>query len=327
MVAKKALFLRFSSLGDIIISNYYAMVIKRRHPDWHITWLCDSLYAPLLREQSWVDSVIGWDRKSTGNTGFLRTLRQVRAAKFDIIIDMHSTDRSTFFVSLSGIPLKYGRKNNKIPFNVYTGDICDLKAAEDSILNCPRYLEPGAPSPAAEYLFAGRTSSPVLILAIGASYAKKQWPADSWVGFARLAAAKDFCLVLVGAGADEERASRAIEACVGPGRVANMVGRLSLTELVQVIDKGDLVITGDTGPLHIAKALGVPAIGLFGPSLVEKGYMASLYRVFYSDCREVGCGNWRCAAPCLGSIAPETIMDCVEDFFAEKLVSLNVGAD
>ena len=73
---QKVLFLRFSSLGDIIIANYTAMRIKEKHPEFNLTWIADSLYADIVRAQPWVDDVIEWNRKNTGNRGFYEILHK-----------------------------------------------------------------------------------------------------------------------------------------------------------------------------------------------------------------------------------------------------------
>lgn len=95
---QNVLFLRFSSLGDVIFANYTAMRIKEKNPDFRLTWLVDSFYADIVRTQPWVDDVMVWDRKRTKNRGFLEILRQVRRRRFDILVDMHTSDRTSLFL-------------------------------------------------------------------------------------------------------------------------------------------------------------------------------------------------------------------------------------
>lgn len=325
MRGKKALFVRFSSLGDVIMSNYYAMLVKQIYPDWHITWLVDSLYAPVVRTQPWVDSVIEWDRKNTGNTGFFKILRRVRRARFDVAIDMHSTDRSCCFVCLSGIPIKYGDRNSSIPFKIYARDLHgSLLKNNGDIAGCPSYLTVGVPTERMLALFAEENSPRrLIILAIGASYEKKRWPTDNWIQFARLAAEKGYRLLMVGEGHAEQRMAQEIEEALKPVRVINMVGELSLSELIYVISRGDIAVSGDTGPLHIARALGVPVVAMFGPSRVVGKYMESFYRTLFASCDELGCARWTCQKPCLETIRPERVFSSVEEYFDETEVRKN----
>lgn len=317
MIKKRALFLRFSSLGDVIMSNYCAMSVKQKHPEWELTWLVDSFYAPLVRNQPWVDSVIEWDRRETGNLGFLKILRQVRRSKFDILIDMHGSDRTTLFSCLCGIPVRHGSMRKKLPLKVYTNTIYP-ELFSGGIEKCPSYLVAGPLSERAASFFGDSAPARTLILAIGASYEKKRWPLESWLDFAKRASGKGYRLVLVGSGGDEEEMAGRLAARLAAESVINTVGKLSVAELVQVIGQGDFCVSGDTGPLHIARALGVPTIGMFGPSLVGKSYMEGLHKVFFSSCPELGCARWQCGKPCLGTIAPDSIMSCIDDYFAEK---------
>lgn len=74
----KKVFLRFSSLGDVIFANYSAMRIKEKHTEFHLTRLTDSMYAGIVRAQPWVDEVMEWDRRSTGNSGYIEILKKAR---------------------------------------------------------------------------------------------------------------------------------------------------------------------------------------------------------------------------------------------------------
>lgn len=312
MLSKRVLFVRFSSLGDIITSNYYAMKIKQKHPEWHLTWLADSQYAPLVRMQPWVDAVLEWDRKKEGNRGFLKVLHTVRAKKFDILIDMHGSDRTAFFTLCSGIPEKYGPKHAWIPIKLYdSNDFSLLMDGVDEMYLCPKYLFAETSEKKINALVRNGAET-VLILAIGASFKKKRWPIQSWIAFCRLCAAKGWRAVLVGSGEEEAASAREIVDAAGDRNVIDLVGKLSVLELVQTIDAGDIMVAGDTGPLHIARALGIKTIGLFGPTLVEKNYMAHLSQVFYSDCEHVECENWDCGKPCLETILPQTVFTCAE---------------
>lgn len=315
MPQKNVLFVRFSSLGDIITNNYYAMKIKEKHPDWHLTWLVDSLYAPLVRIQPWVDSVIEWDRKNTGNAGFLKILRKVRAEKYDLLIDAHGSDRMAFFSFLSGASEKIGLKHDWIPFKIHdSNDFSSLLDDKDKMYLCPKYLFSGESKD--EAYTADEKHKKILILAIGASFKKKRWPVQSWIAFCRLSAEAGWRMILVGSGEEEVQAAREIIKAVGSEQIVNLVGGLSILELVQTIDTGAIMIAGDTGPLHIARALGIKTIGLFGPTLVEKNYMDHLSQVFYSDCADIECENWDCQKPCLETISPQTVFACAEELLA-----------
>ena len=79
------------------------MRIKEKHPEFHLTWMTDSMYAGIVRAQPWVDGVIEWDRKNTGNRGYREILKKVRRMGFDILIDMHGSVLCSLFSLLSVI--------------------------------------------------------------------------------------------------------------------------------------------------------------------------------------------------------------------------------
>lgn len=309
---KRVLFLRFSSLGDVIISNFSAMKLKERHPDWNITWLVDSAYAGLVRYQPWVDDVIEWDRRKDGNIGFLKVLKEVRLRRFDILLDMHHSDRSSFFSLLSGIPLRYSSRR-RFPFahNRYSFD--DIWDVGQKLSSCSRYLYSPPPSDRIRSLLKRGPAGRSLVLAIGASYAIKRWPVKSWIGFCMGASRAGYFLYLVGDGRDEVKSAEDITTAVRSDRLVNLVGKLSISELVQVINETDTTISGDTGALHIARALGKSVVGLFGPNVLDHNYISSLSNVFYCKCPDLGCKNWQCDKACLETIQYSEVLDGVNE--------------
>lgn len=304
MAGKKLLFLRFSSLGDVALANFTAMKIKEAHPDWHLVWLVDSNYAEIVRAQPWVDEVMEWNRDRDGNAGFVRVLREARERKFDILVDMHNVDRSSIFSLFCGIPVRYA-DGKRLPFahNRHSFDgLCDMN---ERLENCRRYLY--APNEAEVPVTFKNCieKGPAIAFAIGASKVKKQWPAERWIELCGLVSGAGMRGVLLGHGKYERRKSEEIEAACPD--VLNLTGRLSLTELVSVIDGCAAAVSGDTGTLHIARALGKPSVALFGPTLIDRDYMGSLGCVLYADCPELDCKNWECGKDCLETIGAEDV--------------------
>ncbi|MDO5114987.1 MAG: glycosyltransferase family 9 protein [Synergistaceae bacterium] len=317
LTAKKVLFLRFSSLGDVIIANYTAMKIKEAHPDWHLTWLTENVYADIVIAQPWVDSVIAWDRKNGGQREYLKIIKEVRRAQFDILIDMHSTDRSSLFSLLSGISVRYGCERH-YPFVHTTFDFRAFAGDEICIGDCPKYLYSDAVLPE-EFSFLSDKSRKTLALPIGASYAKKQWGVKRWTEFCSFCADNGLRMILLGSGEEEAETARKIESSVRSHLLVNLVGKLSLKELVQLIDQTDAVVSADTGAAHIARALGIPTVVMFGPTVIEeRSYMASLKNIFKTTCPDVGCKRFDCPKPCMETIEAASVMDCVKKIISER---------
>lgn len=291
---KKVLFLRFSSLGDIIIANYSAMRIKEKHPEYELIWLVDSIYSDIVRAQPWVDGIIEWDRKNTGNRGFLKTLQNVRRMGFDILVDMHATDRSSLFSFLSGIKKRYALHRH-FPLAHTDFGLDDLLDSSLKISSCPSYLT--VPETESSSSITRKEGYKYIGLAIGASTPRKRWSVSRWIEFCRLALEEEYCLYLFGGGSDESDMADEIVAAAPSSNIINMVGKTTMLSLIALINEMDVVISGDTGAMHIARALGIPVVGLFGPTrpcVDTENYIESLGEYFeceYSsaDAREKSC--------------------------------------
>jgi heptosyltransferase-1 len=94
----------------------------------------------------------------------------------------------------------------------------------------------------------------------------------------------------------------------------NLVGDLEILETSAVASLCDAVLGGDTGLLHIANSVGVPSVGLFGPTLPEQVGLAGLDKCFISPCKETGCQWWDCPKKeCLGLIDPKRVSEALLD--------------
>ncbi len=306
---KKVLFLRFSSLGDIVIANYSAMMIKKKHPAFHLTWMTDALYAGIVRAQPWVDDVIEWDRKRTGNRGYCEILRKVRHMGFDILVDMHATDRSSLFSLLSGIPKRYAEHGYNWPLAHTNIGLGGLLGDCPNIGTCRKYLY----TPTLNNDIAGlcRKGYKKLGLAIGASSVVKRWPVRRWIEFCSIASDAGYDMFLIGNGQDELEAAETIISEVGSRHVINVVGRTSITDTVALTAQMNVVVAGDTGIMHIARALGIPVVGLFGPNqpMVGEEYMKSIGLLYFCECPDRGCQKKECSRQCLEDIPASVVWD------------------
>lgn len=300
----KVLFLRFSSLGDIIVANKTAKRLKEEHPDWQLTWLTDKSFAPLVQCQPWVDNVLEWDRKNTGSRGFLKIIRKIRHLKFDILIDMHSTDRSCLLAFLSGIPTRCG-VHYHLPFchNVY---------GLDSFIDSSK-------SSNGKYLFSDHRALPyelkeiqesirLIAIAVGASYEKKVWPVANIVEYIKKMSGENTSFVLLGSSQKEIADAEKIVAATKGLNIINLTGKTSLLSFVAAIDRIDLLVSPDTGASHVADALNKKVIVLFGPFYNElcRGIFKNQ---ILAKCNNLGCENIHCPKQCMETITPEEVAE------------------
>ncbi|MDO4988834.1 MAG: glycosyltransferase family 9 protein [Synergistes sp.] len=307
--SKTVLFLRLSSLGDVILANRLAMRVKEKHPDWHLTWFTEKTYEDIVASQTWVDAVIAWDRKNGGTREYIEHIIDIRKRKFDILLDVHTSDRSSFFAMLSGIPVRYGFKFH-YPFAHTTYNFTPFIGDDRNFDNMEKYL--CTPNVSLENILPHfNRGTKILALSIGASYEKKQWGAVRWSEFCRLAAEEGIGMILLGQGRSEEECAAEIAKNTASPLLSNLVGKLNMKQLIKIIDLCDMTVSGDTGSLHIARALGKPVAAMFGPTTLAMDYTASLKNVFRTTCPDSGCGHYDCKKPCMETIQAKDVFDCV----------------
>jgi heptosyltransferase-1/heptosyltransferase-2 len=152
-----------------------------------------------------------------------------------------------------------------------------------------------------------------IILLPGARWCNKRWPVENFVELARhlFQFGPEFRLAILGSA--DDRASGAAIAAVDPARCIDLTGRTSLPEMVEWVRFAELIITNDTGPMHVAAALKKPVVALFGPTNPDGtgpyGQRQNVLQDIHLPC--VPCLKGYCAYPeplaCLRSITPAQV--------------------
>jgi len=235
-----------------------------------------------------------------------RFARVLRARRYDLVIDLTDSDRSALLARLSGAPVRLGynsegRWRGRLYTRIVEADRFGmhqvryhLKATEALGLTGPPpaptlMLSPDARSAADRLLKeAGLDAArPLVCLHPGARWWFKAWPAERFAALADLIQAETPAQVLLLGGEQEGGAAgRIAESMKTPFR--SLVGRTGLKELAAVLARAALLVSNDNGPMHMAAALRVPVIGLFGPSDPALwGPWGDGHRTFYKglDCR------------------------------------------
>ena len=286
----RVLIVKPSSLGDVVDAVPVAVALKEAFPAVEVHWLAGRPYAELLAAQPSVDRVLVFDRRRWGGWGFWRhrvewrtLVRQLREAGYDVAIDLQGLARSALLTRASGAPARVGlssaRECARLAYTVTVGPREPEVHAVDRYLQVLRALgvaPPGearfglaVPQEAGEQvearLAAEAVSGRFVCLAPGARWESKRWPVERFAELgARLAEAQGVEVVVVGA--EEDRAlARVIAERVGP-TARDWTGRTTLVELAALLERSALVVTNDSGPMHLAAALGTPLVALFGPT-------------------------------------------------------------
>jgi heptosyltransferase I len=270
-----------SGIGDVVHGLPVAVALKRDRPSREIVWVAESVPAQILEHHPAVDEVIIF-RPESGPRGVYDLWRTFRARpKCDLTLNMQRYAKSIFPTYLSGAPVRVGlapsrtRDGVRFVHTQYTPG-GEWRHTQDLFLEFLDAVGVARPEPlkwditlteeeesTAETFFSVSESATVVGLVLGTASPAKDWPADRYVSLARsLEAEFGFGVLLLGGpGKAEQATARAI---LDDGGGTRSALSNSVRQLIWSIRGCDLIISPDTGALHIAHAMGIPVIGLFG---------------------------------------------------------------
>jgi lipopolysaccharide heptosyltransferase II len=332
---KRILVIKLGALGDVILAGPSLRMIRKKFPEAHLSLLVESRFSPAVSRCPYLNEVIPVDRQKLRSwLGLAKLAKRLRREGFDISVDFQNTKRTHFLAFLAGIPGRYGFRRGLLGFLLNHPDL-NFKEAASPVRHQFRVLShlginqleeelelwPDSESDAevAEWFQKrGMTLNGKTVgLAIGSSprWATKRWPIEQFRSLAEHLVKKQGCrVVLIGSGEDEVLAETF--STNGNG-ILNLVGKTTLRNLLSVIKQLNVLVTGDTAPLHIAGALGVRTVALFGPTDPRrhlppgKGITPLVRHLRCQPCYKGTCQNSEELA-CLKRITTEEVLDAVE---------------
>jgi heptosyltransferase I len=340
----KILILKPSSLGDVIQAVPVLRLLKLHFRDAEIFWWIDSALAPLLEGDPDLTGLVRFERRRWASPvhwpEMLRSIRWMRSQHFDLVIDLQCLARSAAFAWLANgkflIGLDEVREGARGFYDFAVRRATFHTHAVDWYLSVLPPL--GVPVhdhfvwlPERPAVAAGvkrkwfgeksilETPSSILhprwiILQPGARWANKRWPAENFAELVRLAANKIPAARFAILGDAGDQPLGEIIARAFPERCRNQCGETSLPEMVEWLRLGDLMVTNDTGPMHVAAALGKPVIALFGPTEPRRtgpyGQLENVLRIDLpcSPCFKDDCA-WKNPNECLNAISPAVVFE------------------
>ncbi len=283
---QRILMLRPSALGDVCRTAPVLASLRRRFPDATIDWLVQDSYADAVRSHPALDSVVLFDRN--GLRAFWRPrawmdlgrwLATLGRAGYDLVFDLQGLGRSGLFSLCTRAPRRVGFRDARefgwVGVNVHvergrSPHAVDqmLHLVESQGVPPVRDLRLQPPPESIESWAALRrdlgAGGPYAVLAPTSRWRCKQWPAPRWAELAArlLSERRVERVMVVGAPGEESqtRWARSVERCV------DLCGRLRVGETMAAIRDASVLAANDSAPLHMAVGLGVPYVGLFGPT-------------------------------------------------------------
>jgi lipopolysaccharide heptosyltransferase II len=285
----KILILKPSSLGDVVHALPVLRLLKLHYPAGEIFWWLESSLVPLLAEDPDLTGIFAFQRRSwstpTQWPGVLSGINAMRRQRFDIAIDLQGLARSGIFTWLANADLSIGMDNPREGAREGAHLFYDILAPRAPVGThaVDRYLAvlprlgvpvhqnfqwlPERPQLAAIVREKWRLNGGRWIALLpGARWDNKRWPSENFAELSRyLAALSPEIKIAILGGASDRPLGRAI-AEADPGRCLDLTGQTTLLEMIEWLRLSEIVITNDTGPMHIAAALRKPILALFGPT-------------------------------------------------------------
>ena len=339
------LMVKLSAIGDVIHTLPSLTALRRLYPDAHITWVVEEAAQDIILHHPYLDEVIIFRRKNW-MTDFKRgewqsVRRDVRSflallhsRRYDLVIDFHGLFKSAMVVLASGGKRKLGYDswqelsglflNEKIPEDMN-------KHAVDRYLDFPRYL--GATVGQAEFILPIHSDAQAGCLALQNAFSLKKnnyiavnpialWKTKLWDNqkFAELAdmIQRRLQIPVVFTGRDKESFDTITSKMTTKG--INIGGRTTLMELACIYKDALAVISTDSGPMHLAAAVGTPVIALFGPTdPARTGPYGTGHTVIRAGLSCSPCLLKKCSTKqCMEDILPEQVFAAVEKMLPRK---------
>jgi heptosyltransferase-1 len=342
----RVLIVRLGALGDVVHAIPVAAALRRAYPHARIDWLVSAKHREILDLVPVIDRrLVVNDRPSTGSgqtadpaggTSLVAAVRELRRARYDIAIDLQGLIKSALLARLSGAPrvlgfsASYAREGLARLFYTDVHDpgrgglydaretrhVVDINLGVLALLGITGVraefpLE--TPSSAAARTIVEQTGGRYALLNPGAAWPNKRWPPDRLAAVAvELRERHGVASVVLWGPGEESLAGEVVAAARG---AAVLSPKTTVGDLVAMARGAALMVSGDTGPTHIAAAVGTPIVGLYGPTRpVRNGPMSPLDITVSRDaiCQCHHLRRCRLARMCLLDIAADEVIAAVE---------------
>lgn len=335
----KTLIIRLSSIGDIILASPLVRILRKKFPAAVIDFLLKSEYAELMRHNPHLSNIIEFDPQA----GFkhLRALRRwIRQKRYDLIIDIHGNLRSNFLRRGNSrsvvvkkqriarfllINFKWNVYRSTLPVAVRYLETLDSYGIQDDGEGLEIFVPQEISDRVCQQLQKAGLDPvrPTVGMCPTARHPTKMWLPDRFAELALLLLREENANVLLFGGKDDRARCGQIEEQVlekaeGRGALLNLAGTFSIIETAAVMDLCDVVVTNDSGLLHLAAARKRRVVAIFGPTVKEFGFfpfgtqstVVERKGLYCRPCSHIG-----------GAKCPESHFRCMKDISVEEVLS------
>jgi lipopolysaccharide heptosyltransferase I len=271
------LIVRLGALGDIVHAVPAAAALRAAHPDAVIDWVVDARHREFLDLVTVIDRTFVLEKPTL--SGWIDVTRRLRAGRYDAALDLQGLLKSAVLARASGAARVLGfsifhlREKTARPFYSDSVDaegghvirknlrLLEALGIHDDQIRFPLAM---IDSPAAAEVLAQAAGAPVALINPGAGWPNKRWdPRRFGEVAAFLRDVRGFAPFVLWGPGEDVLARTVVDASSGAARLAPATG---LADVVALCRGAALMISGDTGPLHLASAVGTPIVSIFGPT-------------------------------------------------------------
>lgn len=329
------LIVKLSAIGDIIHALPVSYALRQKYPDAHITWVVEPTGLEIVQHNPCVDEIVLFQKKAFKTLhGFKENFKPLRQRlherSYDVSIDLQGLFKSAAVVLAAGAKRRIGCADMREGSGLISHPVrgrhssghivdrnldaaaalgCDVEHAVFPIENTPEEIQSAA---VLLQRYGIDEDSRFVVFAVGTNWPNKCWAPSYFAELADLLEQFGIKVVLAGFGADDEQRAVSVVNNSQRGDIVNLVGMTSLMQTAAIMRRACSVVGGDTGNLHMAAALGRPAVMLMGPTdPARNGPYNQRYNVITAGHECDGCWKRRCRKniDCLSVIKPETVLE------------------
>jgi len=319
----KFLVVRFSSIGDIVLTTPVIRGLKQQVEHAEVHFLTKKSYFDVVKHNPYIDKIHLFDKD------FSELVETLKLEFFDYIIDLHHNLRTTRLRNALGIPSFSFNKLNRekwVMVNFKRNILPDVHIV-DRYMDCVKIFDVKNDGKGLDYFIApedevnlsalGLEVNNYTAIVIGATHATKRLPNEKIIEICKKIEGK---IVLLG-GPDDMENAKIIEQAVTDERLVNTCGQLKLNQSAFLVQKARVVITHDTGLMHIAAAFKKKIISLWGNTIPEFG-MVPYYPIEGSEIIEVKGLKCRPCTKIGFKTCPKRHFKCMNEIDVEKIVRI-----
>jgi len=290
----KILLIQTAFIGDVVLATSVLEKLHKFYPQADIDALVRKGNESLFTSHPFLHKVLVWDKQNSKLSNLLKIAKQVRSAKYDVVINLHRFASSGLIVFLSGAKERIGFDKNPFSF-------CYTKKVKHIIGNGKHEVERNGeliayltdnskemprlyPQPSDEDAVKLYTGSPFICIAPSSVWFTKQFPAHKWIEFIKSIGNK-YSVYLLGAVSDNALCEQ-IKLATASNKVTNLAGKLSFLQSAALMQHAAMNYVNDSAPMHLASAVNAPVTAIFCSTIPAFGFGPLSQRSFVVETAE-----------------------------------------